>query len=135
MTAQKLAVRDILTNDSTYLALLGNPSEEPYKTYYLYPPTVPDFPYVVFAFSTANVDSEVDKYILQKRIELIVYVFAQDSLYETIAERIVYLMHQTGDTNGFRIVYDRDNAEEYISKINAYMVSKIFNLFYRKEII
>lgn len=44
----KRDIKNRLINDSTYLSLLGNPAEEPYKTFCIYPPQIPDFPFTVF---------------------------------------------------------------------------------------
>jgi hypothetical protein len=135
MTAVKLAIRNILTDDATYLTLLGNPSAEPYKTYYLYPKNIPDFPYVTFALRPSDVDTDRDKTVIVKNTNLVFYVFAVDALYETIASRIIYLMHHTGSDTGFRTILESEREDAYKPELNAYSIELIFSLHYRKEII
>ena len=135
MTAVKLAIRNILTTDSIYLALLGTPTEEPYKTYYLYPTTVPDLPFVTFALRPSVVNSDMDKTIITKLTDLVFYIYAVDALYETIAARIVYLLHQTGSDAGFRTIFEGERDDMYKPELNAYGIQIKFNLHYRKEII
>lgn len=135
MTTEKLAIRSLLTNDATYLELLGNPGSAPYKTYYIYPPTTPDFPYVVFILRPADVNTGIDRNLISRRYDLLFYVFSQNGIYETIAARIVYLLHQIGNSNGFRTIFFGEINEEYKPELNAYSIEIKFNLFSRKELI
>ena len=132
MTVIKKEIRSKLADDATYISLLGSPSGEPYKTYYVYPPTVPDFPFVVFALRPGVVSDEFDKTLVVKRVDLTFNVWSRDDTYETIADRIKYLLHQYGNENGFRIVYDRERSELYDKETNAYGVNIAFNLFSRQ---
>lgn len=133
MTDMKTAIRSVLTSDTTYLGLVGDPSAEPYKTYYVYPPTEPVFPFVVFSMRPAASDSSTGKLILSKRIVLDFVVWAQSAVYEDIAERIVWLLNHYGSSTGFRIIYDIDKSELYNQELNAYGLSFSFNVFQRRE--
>jgi hypothetical protein len=132
MTITKKEIRSRLTEDADYLSLLGSPSELPYKTFYVYPPEIPDFPFVVFSLRPGVVNTDRDETIIDKRIDLTVNVWAYDSAYESIADRIIYLLQQYGNENGFRVVYDRSN-ELYDEETNAYGINLGFNVFYRQE--
>jgi hypothetical protein len=125
----------MLTSDADYIELLGSPTAQPYKTYYIYPPTTPDFPYVVFSLRPGSVQDEIGKEIISKRVDLKINVWSQDDTYEDIANRIIYLLHQKGNGNGFRIVYDSDNSELHDPQMNAYGLAMSFNVFLRKGII
>lgn len=133
MTDMKTAIRSVLTSDTTYLGLVGSPTVEPYKTYYVYPPTTPVFPYVVFSMRPGVSDSSTGKLILSKKIVLNFVSWAQSSVYEDIAERIIWLLNQYGSSTGFRIIYDVDNSELYNKELNAYGLSFSFNVFQRRE--
>ena len=134
MILVKRTIRSLLTNDSTYLTLLGNPSEEPYKTFYLYPTQTPDFPYVLFALNVGFLDDEVDSQIISRRYNLVFNVYAQDSSFEDITDRIIYLLHQVGNEHGFRIIYRSGLEEIYDSELNAWIKSISFDLFDRKGV-
>jgi hypothetical protein len=101
----------------------------------MYPPQTPVFPYVVFLLRPADVDDTVDRNLLSRRYDLLFHVFSQDGVYETIAARIIYLMHQIGNSNGFRTVFIGEVNEEYKPELNAYSIEIKFNLFSRKGIL
>jgi len=133
MTDMKTAIRSVLTSDTTYIGLLGNPTTEPYRTYYIYPPTTPVFPFVVFSMRPGVSDSSTGKLILSKKIVLDFVAWDQSANYEDIAERIVYLLNQYGSSAGYRIIYDADRSELYDKELNAYGLSFSFNVFHRRE--
>ena len=123
MTDMKTAIRSVLTSDTTYIGLVGSPTVAPYKTYYVYPPTPPVFPFVVFSMRPAVSDGSVGKQIISKKIVLDFVAWDQGSAYEDIAERIVWLLNQYGSSTGFRIIYDADKSELYDKELNAYGLS------------
>jgi len=130
------ALFDILTSDSTYLSLLGDPASYPYQTYYLRPPTSPTLPQVVFTFRPSTVDGMMGRDVLSSRIPVAFTVWATDDTYETIASRIVYLLlHATGQTVGFRATLDTDGLEElYDEELNARGKVLVFTLFFRRAV-
>lgn len=135
MTTEKLAIRSLLTSDSIYLALLGSPGSLPYNTFYMHPTQTPSFPYVVFRLRPAEITASTGREILSKKYELIFDIFSQDGVYETIAARIIYLLHQIGNSNGYRTIFVGETNEEYSQELNAYSIQIKFDLFSRKEII
>lgn len=131
----KTGLRNRLVNDSVYLALLGNPTEEPYKTFFIDPAQTPDFPFVVFYFFPSIVDGEISREIIAKRKTAVFNVWSQDGAYEEIANRIIYLLHQYGNSEGFRVVYNQELNELYDKQMNAYGLNLKFSIFCREKIV
>lgn len=135
MNTVKTGLRSMLTSDATYKTLLGSPVAEPYKTYYMYPPTEPDFPFTVFWMGAGSFQDEHDRYIIARVSELYLNVWAQDNVYETIIERIIYLYHHKSNAYGFRAILSREPQEIYDEEMNAYGKNIVFNLHFRRGII
>ena len=134
MNDLKDQVYNILTGDDTYLELLGDPAAEPYKTYYIQPPEKPSLPEVIYRFGNVVVSQEtVDYRIMQ--VPLTVTVWTQDTSYETIAERVIRLLHQqpNNDSYGIRVILDTMTEELYDEDMAAFGRAVIFQVFYRRK--
>jgi hypothetical protein len=81
----------------------------------------------------AIVNDEIDRIIIEKKVVLTITVWSQDNAYEDIAERIIQLLHQYKNEEGFRIVFDREQSKLYDSETNAYGISMAFFVFSRTE--
>ena len=131
-------VKNILTGDSTFVALLGSPTSEPYKTYYLDPPGEPDFPFVVFSIRPVGYDEEVGREFRSGRGELSINVWGQGvtstPTVETIVDRAIVLLHQIGNSAGFRCVLSREPQELRDHEINAWGLNVAFDVFVRRSI-
>jgi len=127
-------VYNILTGDSTYLGLLGDPAADPYRTFYIQPPEKPDLPEVIYRFGNVVISQEdFDCRIM--RVSLTVTIWTRDTSYETIAERIIRLLNQmpNNDSYGIRIIVDTMTEELYDEDLNAFGRAIIFQVFYRRE--
>ncbi len=134
--ALKLAIRTTLTNDSAYIVAVGSPTSVPYNTFYLYPPQPPTFPQVVFWVRPGRFEPTNGRDILSTNYDLHFFIWSQNGNCETIKDRIIYLLHQVGNSsNGFRTILNSEPEEVYDEKLNAWGVHIVFNLFYRREII
>jgi len=123
-----------LTGDTTYKTLLGSPTAAPYRTFYIQPPEKPDLPEVIYRFGNAVVSQEDVDYRLIK-VSLTITIWTLDAGYETIAERIIYLLHQrpSKDSYGIRINLDTLTEELYDEELRAFGRAVIFQVFYRRR--
>jgi len=133
------AIKFALTDDDTYVELLGTPTVEPYKTYYEDPPVTPDFPFVVFVLRPISYNPDMGREFRVGRGELSVNVWGQGisstPTVETIADRIISLLHQVGNAAGFRCVLSREPQSLRDHEINAWGVNVAFDCAIRRSII
>ena len=135
--AVKDVLRDMLTGDSDYLELLGNPVDSYKRTYYALPPEEPQLPIVVLAMNP-NIVEPIDRMILSTIGLLTVTIWAKTNVYEQIAERIIYLYHQKAGlstTHAIRLVLTREPEELYDRELDAYGKVLEFTMFTRRAII
>jgi hypothetical protein len=130
----KLAIRSALTNDAQYILAMGSPTTSPYNTYWKNPPKPPSFPQVVYWLRPGQNDKSNDRNLMSIVYDLHVWIWVQGDT-ETISNRIIYLLHQKGNSEGFRSILDREVEELYDEELNAWGLHLLFNLFHRREII
>ena len=136
MTSVKTAIYNRLVADTTYLALLGVPTTAPYKTFVNLAPKEPTFPEVVLTFGDTITDQEFDGDTLVSVGGFIATAWTLDHTYETILDRIVYLVHQKPfTTTGFRLIFAGRGEEIFNEEFDAYGKQARFDLHYRREII
>jgi len=127
-------IYSILTGDQTYLGLLGDPTADPYRTFYIQPPEKPDLPEVIYRFGNVVISQEdFDCRIM--RVSLTITIWTRDTSYETIAERIIRLLNQTPNSDGYgiRIIVDTMTEELYDEDMNAFGRAIIFQVHYRRK--
>ena len=135
--ALKWQIVNKLTSDATYLSLMGSPTVKPYNTYWFKPPDKPTFPEVVLNISSGENDVEMDGSILSGRFTLGVNVWSKSDEYESIAERIIQLLHQNPETDtlGFRAVYTGSDEDLIDDTFAVYGKRISFNVYYRRALI
>ena len=136
-SAIKEVIRDTLVGDSTYLEYLGNPVDNYQKTYFASPPEEPQLPIVVFAMGS-NTTEPIDRTIISQIGLLTFTIWAKTNVYEQIADRIIYLLHQKAGlstTYAIRLVLAREPQELYDDKLDAYGKVLEFTMFTRRAII
>ena len=133
MTDVKTAIYNRAVGDSTYLGLVGNPSVEPFQTFYINPPERPTFPETVFWLSPELYNEEIGGELLESQTMLHWNVWARTVVYEQIAERLIKLFHQIPDVNfGFRAILDNLPEEMYDNDFNTYGLALNFLVFFRR---
>jgi len=133
MNNLKNDIYNILIKDDTYIGLLGDPDTDPYRTFYIQPPEKPDLPEVVYRFGSAVISQEtVDYRVMQ--VSLTVTIWTKDASYETIADRVIYLLNQrpVSVSYGIRIVLDTVTEEIYDEELRAFGRAVMFQVFYRR---
>lgn len=135
MKALKLAIKKRLTDDNTYIGLMGTPANEPYQTYWFKPPVQPTFPETVLNL-TALHDEENSREILSFSCNLSINVWSKDDAYEDIIERIIQLLHQNPETvtTGFRAILTSEPQDLYDDELNVYGKNIIFDVKYGRSI-
>ena len=135
MNEVKTAIYDRLVADTTYLALLDVPTAAPFQTYAERVPDEPTFPEVVIVYGPGNTDQEFDATTLVTVDEVIITAWTEDDSYETILDRIVFLMHQKPFSEGFRLISAGKTGEIFNEKFDAYGKGATFDLHYRRATI
>jgi hypothetical protein len=136
ITEVKDAIRDKLIGDATFLELLGNPTDEYRSVFWFLPPTAPGLPRVILTASPGMAEP-VDRAILSEIGTLTVTAWATTNLYEQIAERVIFLLHQAviSATHAIRLVLSVENGEMYDDSLRAYGKAITFSMFSRRAII
>lgn len=130
----KEEIRDALIEDSTYLSLMGSPSEEPYQTYYFRNPERPTFPETVINLTPEINNQKLERNLLSTVYQLEILVLDKTDNYEDIAKRIIRILHQRPGANlGFRAVYRR-SSEMYDDEFNVYGRNLIFDVHFRRPL-
>lgn len=129
-TQIKGKVRDLLLTDPRYILLLGDPTTQPFQTYYLRPPDPPTFPQVVYWMGNGEYDQEVGRDLLRSRRTLTFRTYSKDTKYEDLADRIKRIM-QHATSSGFRCILNTEN-ELYEDDWDVYSMAITFDLRYRR---
>jgi hypothetical protein len=130
----KKGIWDMLTTDSTYLSLLGNPTSLPYQTYYLRSPARPSFPEVVYRMTPGIWSQEQGRNISSANYRVELLVRSRDNSYEDIAKSIIRILNHRQNTRyGFRCIYRR-SEEIYDERFNVYGRNLEFDLKVRRAI-
>ena len=132
MTTIKEQIRTMLTSDTTYLSLMGSPASPPYQTFYLRPPERPTFPQVVYELRPAIFNTDNDRALITSQIDLSITVWAKSNVYEIIVNRIIWLLHQVENSNGFKCIINSEPVELYDDEFNAYGLNITFRVHYRR---
>ena len=135
MTSTKTAIRNMLILDATYLSLMGSPSDTVKHTYYLRAPVKPTFPEVIFSIRPNITDQSFSKEFIVNVGTLLLEVWAKTNDYETIVERIIYLLNHANGSAGFRAILSGEPAEMYNDDLNVYGLSLTFDLHMRRATI
>ncbi len=130
----KEEIRNSLIEDSTYLALMGSPSEEPYQTYCLRNPERPTFPETIIRLMPGTYSQGLERDILSTVYTLEILVRDKTSNYEDIAKRIIRILHQRpGADLGFRAVFRR-SSEIYDDEFEVYGRNLVFDVHFRRPL-
>lgn len=125
-----------LIADASYLVLVGSPSAAPYQTFYARKPSPPAYPYVVFHLRPSVNNQAYPRHLLSSRTELVFDAWdaigPQPPEHEEIVRRIIQLMHQRANANGFRPVLAIEPAEMFDEEIGAVGATVSFEVFYRR---
>ncbi len=133
ITTVKLAIRNALYGDTSFMSLMNAPVAEPRNIFYWMPPDVPSFPMTVFWISGGSYGS-ISEDILSSAGSLNFNVWAKDNSYEEIAEKLVKLLHQnTTSSIGARIVLAGEPQELFDEETDAYGKNVVFSLFHRRK--
>ena len=135
MNAVKTAIYNRLVADVTYLALLGVPTSAPFQTFAERVPEEPTFPEVVIVYNGGPADQEFDATTLVTVDEVTITAWTEDDSFETILDRIVYLMHQKPFSTGFRMILSGKTGETFSEEFDAYGKGATFDLHYRRATI
>lgn len=123
-----------LVEDETYRLLLGEPIAEPYQTYYINPPERPTFPEVVWGPITGNYNTDVADFLSQWLV-VPFNVWAKSNVYDTIADRIIWLLHHKSNTAGFSAMVQDVPQEIYDEDMDAFGVRFTFQVHYGRPVI
>lgn len=135
-TTIKEGIRTILTSDSEYLRLLGDPSALPYNTYYRVCTEDPlSDPYVTFWSVETGYNTEMSREIIYGDNLLVFSVFSSNGDYEDIVQRIIFLMHHSSNSYGFRAVLKDITEDAYDATLNRWFKHLRFNFFEGRNII
>ena len=131
-TELKKAIRNLLINDSRYLRLMGDPSDDVKHTYYLRAPIRPTFPETVYNIRPSAVNQLFEESFIVGNYSMSFSVWAQTNAYEEIASRIIFLLHHKNNTEGFCAILIREPTEIFDNDFNAYGVTFDFDLHTRR---
>jgi len=131
----KTAIYNRLVADVTYLALLGVPTSAPFQTFAERVPEEPTFPEVVIVYDGGPADQDYDRTTLVTVDTVTFTAWTKDDQFETILDRIVYLMHQKPFSTGFRLILSSKTGEIFNEEFDAYGKGAIFDLHYRRATI
>lgn len=130
MTTTKTAIRTLLGSDATYKSLLS--SSSPYKTFYIWAPQPPDYPYVVYRLRPGRANQDLGNEAISVQYDLVFMIWGQQGdNYEAIADRIKKVLHQKYDSIGNHFILTGESGEIYDEETNAYGLTLTFNLVYR----
>jgi len=135
-TDVKTQIRTVLTDDTTYLGLLDDPASSPYRTYYNMNPEEPVYPLVVYGIEGGLQSEGHERSLLVSNSVLQFAIWARNNVYETIADRIIYLLHNKKSGGGWRAILSNPNAAEgYDQEFDAWEKRISFTLWNREAII
>ena len=137
MKTLKLQIKKRLTDDATYIALMGSPTEEPFQTYWFKPPVQPTFPETVLTMGTIINDESNGRDLMSFRCPVSINVWSKDEAYEDIIDRIIQLLHQNPETTttGFRAILNNEPQDMYDDEFNVYGKVVQFDVVYRRSTI
>ena len=137
MKVLKLAIKKRLTDDDSYIALMGTPGAEPFQTYWFKPPVKPTFPETILnIYSTASDQSSDPSFIITNSV-LSINVWTKDDVYEDIIKRIIQLLNQKPDTSitGFRAIFISTSEDLFDDQFSVYGKNVMFNVHYRRALL
>jgi len=123
----------VLTEDATYISRMGSPASVPFQTFYIKPPEKPTFPETVFHFPGTTYGQEHDRDILSSRVQVVFSIWTVDEDYNSIADRIIFLLHQKEQSNGWRAILAFASDEVYDSEFDTYGKRLTFDVSYRSD--
>jgi len=137
MKALKLAIKKRLTDDDSYIALMGTPGAEPFQTYWFKPPVKPTFPETVLNINPSTSDQSSDPSFLITNSVLSINVWTKDDVYEDIIKRVIQLLNQKPDTaiTGFRAILVSEPEDLFDDEFNVYGKNVMFNVHYRRALL
>jgi len=137
MKALKLAIKKRLTDDASYIALMGTPGAEPFQTYWFKPPVEPTFPETVLNINSTTSDQLSDPSFLITNSTLSINVWTKDDAYEDIIKRIIQLLNQNPDTTttGFRAILVSEPEDLFDDEFNVYGKNVMFDIHYRRALL
>lgn len=137
-TTVKTEIFDLLVADSTYLTNMDDPVAPAYRTFYERNPEVPTtFPYVVYEIEDVIQSQEHGRTLLVSSGNLAFGIWSKNSAkdFETISDRIVFLLHQKASESGWRAILAGMIPEVYDEEFDAHMKRVNFVLWNRTAII
>ena len=135
MNTLKSSIHSLLVSDEDYRRSLGYPQAEPYQTFYINPPEKPTFPEVVWGpISDGDFSTEVADF-LSEWLTVPFMVWAKSNIYETIAARIISLLHHQSNSAGFTAIVQRRSEELYDTDFDIVGVRILFNIHYGRPVI
>ena len=137
MKALKLAIKKRLTDDASYIALMGTPTAEPFQTYWFKPPIAPTFPETVLNINSTTSDQLSDPSFIITKGVLSINVWTVDDVYEDIIKRIIQLLNQNPDTTttGFRAILVSEPEDLFDDEFNVYGKNVMFDIHYRRALL
>ncbi len=137
MKALKLAIKQRLTEDNKYLALMGTPASEPFQTFWFKPPERPTFPETVLNLMPNVSDQSTDPSFIVTESLLSINVWTKDDTYEDIILRIIQLLNQNPDTRttGFRAILTREPQDMFDDEFEVYGKNVVFDVHYRRALL
>ena len=126
-------VYNALVNDGTYISCMSGPTSVPYQTFFIRPPKLPSFPETVFHFGSSIFNKEHGRTIIGSSIPLIFSIWSKDDACETIAKRIIFLLHQTEHANGWKAALANQSNQEYDEEFDVFGMRLIFDVHYRSN--
>ncbi len=136
ITEVKETIRNRLVGDTVLLEKLQNPTDEFKRVFWQYQPETPALPYVLLA-ADFGIAEPLDRELLSCVGTLTVSIWARTNVFEEIAERVIYLLHQVSlsAVHAVRCVFSLENGELYDEQLNAYGKVLTFTLFTRRAIL
>ena len=134
----KTEIFDLLVADAQYLSDMDDPVAPAYRTFYERSPITPNvYPYVVYEIEDVIQSQEHGRTLLVSSGTLAFGIWSKDGgdTYETISDRIVFLLHQKASSSGWRAILASMIPEVYDEEFEAYMKRVNFTLWNRTAII
>ena len=134
----KQSMQDTMQGDSALQTLLGSPSGDPMKIFYLEPTEKIPLPYIVFWVATGDTDLSYDRNILAQVVEVNIAAWVSqnrgpgDAEHEEILDRVRALFHQRTyndtDDSAFRSMLSQVQPDLYDKDGNAWGRVAIFTV-------
>ncbi len=122
-----------LTGDAIYISRMGSPASVPFQTFYIQPPEKPTFPEVVFRFQGTSYNQEHGPDILSSKVQAVFAIWTSNDDYSIIGDRIIFLLHQKEQSNGWRAILASGSDEIYDSEFDVYGKRLTFDVSYRSD--